>query len=214
MENNITKKHLNLSKMKYELIKTENYLLVVSDEEIKDGDGVLFDGTAIVGLAMNGFVQSEDDKKIIAHLPLNNAPYLDGVDVLPDFEDEVSKIESDAMNDYIKAKNNQDKCIGFIDGYNKAKETYKYTEDDLRRAFNAGLMNKYSRTGEAVAETEFIQSLNQPKLPIAFVCETEKKLVMNLGIDVFNPNSHIYLNQPKTITNSEERTEWVGKYEF
>lgn len=27
-----------------------------------------------------------------------------------------------AVNDYIKAKNNQDECIGFIDGYDKGVE--------------------------------------------------------------------------------------------
>jgi hypothetical protein len=35
---------------------------------------------------------------------------------------------------------------------------------------------------------------------------------MNLGLDVFNPNRHVFLNEPKTIINSEGKQEWVGKY--
>jgi len=41
------------------------------------------------------------------------------------------------------------------------REAYKYTEQDLRNAFNAGLMNRYSRIGEAVAEEEFIKNIRR-----------------------------------------------------
>jgi hypothetical protein len=46
-----------------------------------------------------------------------------------------------AVNDYIKAKHNQDECIGFIDGYTQCQEDNKdkkYTYEDMRRAFFNG----------------------------------------------------------------------------
>jgi hypothetical protein len=59
---------------------------------------------------------------------------------------------------------------------------------------------------------DIIKSLQQPKYPIAFEREMERKLVLNLGVDVFNPNTHVYSDEPKTIINSEGRVELVGKY--
>lgn len=38
------------------------------------------------------------------------------------------------LTDYIKEKHNQAECIGFIDGYNKAREKFEFTESDLRQA--------------------------------------------------------------------------------
>ena len=70
--------------MKTKLIKTEKYLLVLSDEK-KIGDicyGV--DGIGIWSGVVESLKHEEQPKKIIAHLPLNGAEYLDGVDVLPD----------------------------------------------------------------------------------------------------------------------------------
>ena len=40
-----------------------------------------------------------------------------------------------AVDSYIRKKNNQDKCVGFIDGYEKCQEDMidkKYTEDDIK----------------------------------------------------------------------------------
>jgi len=85
--------------MKYEIIQTENYLLVVSDEEIKDNDWYL--GLKLkVNKAENGIHHVANAhskiKKIICHLPLNGAPYLDGVDVLPEIEDEIEKLAEES----------------------------------------------------------------------------------------------------------------------
>jgi len=65
-------------------------------------------------------------------------------------------------------KDTQNYIVKQFNGLEKAKEMekeqredYKYTEQDLRNAFNAGLMNKYSRIGEAVAEEEFIKNIRR-----------------------------------------------------
>lgn len=71
--------------MEHKLIKTENYLLIVSNE-IEVGDYITD--------KYNVWVWQDDSsllgrKKVIAHLPLNNAPYLEGVDVLPKIGNEI-----------------------------------------------------------------------------------------------------------------------------
>ena len=72
--------------MKHELIKTEDYLLVVSDKEIKYvrpyiGRYHLEQGHYLTDLTVC--------KLVIAHLPLNNAQPLEGVDLLPPFKEDV-----------------------------------------------------------------------------------------------------------------------------
>ena len=179
--------------MTHKLIHTPNYLLVVDDSEIKEGDYCLmFDdfGNLFLGNLpsqylgeKNGHHLNKGLKKIIAHLPLNNSPILEGVDLLPPFsrhqEDGIEKI---AEQEY--PTSNLDLTISvatnvigqsfFIEGYNKAKEKYKYTEEDIRMAVRDG-----SAMGE-VNDEEYeeyvkwiIQSLSQPKMPVAFECEIE-----------------------------------------
>ena len=48
-------------------------------------------------------------------------------------EDEVEhhNVIGKPLDDYIREKHNQDRCMGFIDGYKKCKETYKFTEEDM-----------------------------------------------------------------------------------
>ena len=92
--------------MTHNLIKTEKYLLVVDDSKIKDGDWCL-EGDFIgkvrdydndqdsydcwLGDSLNGYATYYDNcKKIIAHLPLNDAPDLKGVDLLPKTESQVA----------------------------------------------------------------------------------------------------------------------------
>ena len=77
------------------LIKTDDYLLVVDDSEIKEGDYRVN--------IQRGYIQLVDDnpeyynkrndvfKKVIAHLPLNNSPILRDVDLLPQLEKETYK---------------------------------------------------------------------------------------------------------------------------
>jgi len=192
--------------MNHELIQTENYLLIVDDLEIKVGDLYLNQtGNVIEKLTYRIPSSGHWCKKIIAHLPLKNSPVLEGVDLLPPIEDDVEKLADEIYPETYYSGLYVDGWLkaGFIKGYNKAKEKYKFTEEDLRKAFNAGLMNRYSRTGEAVAEEEFIKSLQQPKIPIGFEREWNTKQI---------PDFH--QDEPKTTTNSQGQTVWVGKYIF
>jgi hypothetical protein len=85
--------------MTHKIIQTEKYLLVVDDSEIKEGDWFHLDMSdndrpdEIHQMGINkrsktgGINFSEPNswtsccKKIIAHLPLNNSPTLEGIDL-------------------------------------------------------------------------------------------------------------------------------------
>ena len=76
--------------MKYEIIKTDDYLLVVDDSEIKEGDYRVNIQRGYIKLVDDNpeYYNKRNDvfKKVIAHLPLNNAPVLEGVELLPPLE--------------------------------------------------------------------------------------------------------------------------------
>jgi hypothetical protein len=229
--------------MRYDIIKTTDYLLICDDSYINNGDKVLYNNRDILTTLQFDtwftkwdFVEKNippvnyirNCKKIIAHRPLNGAPYLDDVSVLPSLlkEDDVQKLADEASQKFKRNDELDDLILGvsansFEEGYNKAREKYKFTEEDLRKAMKMAQEQEFVRHTDSEyraviaythSEMDIIKSLQQPKYPIAFDCEMERKLVLNLGIDVFNPNSHVYLDELKTITNSEGRVELVGKY--
>jgi hypothetical protein len=208
--------------MKYEIIYTEDCALIVSDEEIKPGD---FNVPSDCNKSSDISRTSEEDlvvvndkfngyKKIIGHRPFTNAAILEGVPMLPQFSKEKSVVsiaeeillshpdfKAEGFSEYQNGRFN-----GIIDGFNKAKETYKFTEEDLETAMlkiSEYLLesienNKVPNSGEKV--DEIIQSLQQPKLPKYFQIEM---------LCYVNPEFNEY---PKTITNSEGQTELIGKY--
>jgi hypothetical protein len=202
------------------IIKTDNYLLVVDDSEIKNW---YLDDVGVVRKATTWDSEywsvRKDYKKIIAHLPLNppfiygytNSPVLEGVPLLPPLEDEVEKLadelyleKSNRINDseirgYIVSATKG----GFIDGYNKAKEKYKYTEEDMRNAIVKGFLMGMDREHDITEVVEnFIQSLQQPKMPVAFECDIEYIGFQDEGD----------LEEPKSFINSQGFTQWVGRY--
>jgi hypothetical protein len=196
------------------IIKTDNYLLVVSDEEIKVKDKVYWtDPEDGISSQINTALEIYEDlifmsepnaseieafphevKKIIAHLPLNNSPILEGVDLLPPLEDEP-----------------------------KGFDEYEYTEDDMIEysnwLFKWCEYNKYRKLiygvepygiGEFISDKDMFvkflkeKSLQQPKYPIGFECEMVTRV-----LDVYPQTiNHI----PKTTTNSQSQTVLVGNY--
>ena len=78
--------------MEKELIKTPEYLLVVDDSEIKVGDWVIETRNGLNELHFTNsryVINKHIQKKVIAHLPLNNSPILEGVPLLPPLEEGV-----------------------------------------------------------------------------------------------------------------------------
>jgi hypothetical protein len=206
--------------MKHKIIQIENYLLVVDDSEIKVRD---FCYNSIKNTWNEDIILYQDAmpkyhyvgfKKIIAHLPLNNSPILDGVDLLPLIEDDVEKLAKQEYPQPIPYQVGLSvgadmKKEAFIDGYNKAKEKYKYTEEDLKKAmkYASEITNNKMKYME-----DYIQSLQQPKMPVTFECETI--WINSFGTEV-NTNSYDVKDlKRKTILNSQGLTQWVGKYHY
>ena len=172
------------------IIKTDNYLLIVSDEI----PTTWYYDTYLNKLRHTGgaeYGESSISKKVIGHLPLNNSPILEGVDLLPPLEDEIEKLAKQEI------LYNDQKRAWWKQGYNKAKEKYKWTDEDLRKVLTDKLLYELS-------VDEIIQSLQQPKYPIGFECEMVTRV-----FDVYPQTiNHI----PKTTTNSQGQTVLEGKY--
>ena len=202
--------------MKNEIIYTDDYALIVSDEHIKDvrphkGKYHLEDG-----LTINKFPDYLTDlgacKLIIAHRPLTDAPILEGVPLLPEFSQEDDVVEL-ALRTYPFGNSERN---ALITGYNKAKETYKYTEEDLRKAIDMATTRRHEDTVLFFRSDEIIQSLQQPKRPKYFECEMEPKYkhigaVKGIYGSGFRKQNLMY-GLPKTITNPQGQKELVGSY--
>jgi hypothetical protein len=214
------------------IIKTENYLFVVDNEsEIKEGQRGLSINDAVY--THHNHLGKDYGKKIISHLPLNNAPTLEGVPLLPPLEDEVEKLEMEYFIELEKrrevAKNFTGQVAGrhpdafghsemiymnrgYIEGYNKAKEKHKYTEEDLRKSVAYAISHKHIK-GDILIN-KIIQSLQQPKYPVSFesameLCEESCKNDWCKHRGCQNP---IHGDSIKTIINSQGLTQLVGKY--
>ena len=198
--------HLKENKMTHKLIKTDNYLLVVDDSGIEVGDYYWNKEYPSQVYKRHHYNTFSDYKKIIAHLPLNGSPILEGVDLLPPIEDDEDLIE-DALSDLPKNLNKTSVYgLGFIDGrisgYQKAREKYKYTEEDVRKAIT--MARDLEDWQDLVWEYEYddiIQSLHQ--YPTEFECEMETV--------PHPPPSRGFSVVPKTITTAQG-IQWVGKY--
>ena len=163
--------------MQHKLINTGDYLLIVDDSEIKYNDWYYSYLSETIGQAAPNALGNPNLKKVICHLPLNNSSILEGVDLLPPLEDEVEKLADEIVGDSIYYEedrvNLSDGMDLFMIGYNKAKEKYKYTEDDLIKLLEWVKTDDYryfSRTGTSQELLgQVIQSLQQPKMPVSFL---------------------------------------------
>jgi hypothetical protein len=206
--------------VKYNIIQTENYLLIVDDLEIKVGDwfynNVLMKCLKVIGVwgdKVDSLNSNLETFKVITHLPLNNSPVLEGVDLLPPLEDDVEKlvynIYKQSFDEFGEPEWDEGKLYhrqkGFVEGYNKAKEKYKYTEEDLREALFEVLNTSKeeccaTHTKDSIVR-RVIKSLQQPKTPVAFECHSTREFrIIDLSHQVY------YEKVGQTV--------WVGKYIF
>lgn len=65
------------------------------------------------------------------------------------------------LNLYIKEKHTQEECIGFIDGYNKAKEEGVFTLEDMEKALSESF--KAQQEGYNITTKEIINQIQQSK---------------------------------------------------
>ena len=186
--------------MEHKIINTGDYLLIVDDSEIKK-ETYCYDSINNILVFYKGSMKNIGFQKVISHLPLNNSPILDSVDLLPKFskEEDVEKKSYDFIKDI---EGNGAQRLAFIDRYLEAKEKYKYTEKQLDDAISWATTKAREGIITHWDIDNFIQSLQQPKMPVGFKREfLENKLWGQKGTGVYI-----------TETNSQGNTQWVGEY--
>lgn len=200
--------HLKENKMTHKLIKTDNYLLVVDDSGIEVGDYYWNKEYPSQVYKRHHYNTFSDYKKIIAHLPLNGSPILEGVDLLPPIEDDVEILipfPEYHCRDGREIKTWMDGWEeGHKEGYQVAREKYKYTEEDMRKAIT--MARDLEDWQDLVWEYEYddiIQSLHQ--YPTEFECE-----MIPCNPIKYTTEDHLDV-EPKTITTAQG-IQWVGKY--
>ena len=199
--------------MKNEIIYTEDCALIVSELTSPGKEGQVFLTKENIIHTVVGW--NYGDRLIIGHRPFTDAAILEGVPLLPEFSQEDDVVEL-ALRTYPFGNSERN---ALITGYNKAKETYKYTEDDLIAVWNIAFEEGVSLDDEIndpVSFKDVIQSLQQPKRPKYFECEMEPKYkhigaVKGIYGSGFRKQNLMY-GLPKTITNSQGQKELVGSY--
>ncbi len=185
--------------MTHKIIKTDNYLLVV-DDSLTVGKGYALNTSYKLLLKYNTdqhlFYANDIVKKIIAHLPLNGSPILEGVDLLPPLEDDIEQLAKEWYDTEVFSSSHIADINSFKEGYNKAREKYKYTEEDIRKA----LLIKHDGL-----DSDYVIEHISNKYPTEFDCEM---------VGVIEHKDGLVSNQyeiPKTITTAQG-VQWVGKY--
>jgi hypothetical protein len=219
-------------KNRFKRIETTDYILAVSDEEIKDvrkyKGRYHLEKESIINIFPDYLTDLCECKLIISYHPKGNAPELD-LPLLPELsvEDDIEKLSEKyfPILNIVGLRNcpNKSKREGFIKGYKSA--TKKYSEGDLYTAFNVGrTYEKSNHKGVGQSELiDYIQSLNQPKW---FVAEMEELDIETIEkeLGIFGHDEGLtereyeeYLkNNPlklKTTTNSQGKQVLVGTYE-
>jgi hypothetical protein len=201
--------------MTHKLIKTDNYLLVVDDSDMV-GNGYRLDIERMsIGIIDDDYFYNTRKhifKKVIAHLPINDSRILEGVDLLPPYsrhqEDGVDALgEYHWKMKYIMALDEFTKPYiieDFKAGYNKAREKYKYTQEDIRKA----LLIKHDGL-----DADYVIEVISNKYLTEFKCEVEVKCTGNndKGCFMHSPAINCGCVKPKTVTTAQGR-QWVGKY--
>ena len=177
--------------MKLQLIKTENYLVAVSDY-IESSYCFVLNKDEILKVKASSENELFHDKGwnlkteapfITHHLPLNNEPVLDGVELLPEFDDEATLLVEEFKISYKTVGLTDYEVSAFIIGYNKAKEKYKFTEGDMRKAlfeccntvFQKATVGKNTEKLYFNYEVEnIINKIKEPKYPKYFNTETNQ----------------------------------------
>lgn len=202
--------------MKHEIIYTDEYALIVSDVQIKDVIPFMGKYHLEKGQTINQFpnylTDLSDCKLIIAHRPLTDAPILRWIPVLPAFigsqQDDVQQL-SLKMGLEFYVGGNYDFENGVRKGYNKAKETFKYTEEDLRKVITK--CKELFTKGVVYSEEQVIASIQESKRPKYFTIKSTK---MNLDEIKEQGKGFLNANTDKSVTiNSQGQTELIGEYE-
>jgi len=186
---------------KFRILETPDYILGVSDEEIKEEDYQLVPMLSKVEKATKENIHlSYMCYKIIAYRSKGNAKELD-LPLLPEIvvEDDVEKLAHDYLNKNYEYVWDDGDVKTFVAGHKAAIKTYGEVFDFLDK-------NNYLSDDRKILQEEFIQSLKQPKTPKYFIAETEEYV----GIGGRFPQ----FDKLKTRTNFQDRQVLVGTYSY
>lgn len=202
--------------MRHEIIKVDNYLVVIDPKApVEEGEICLF--RAETDYIVKATTPIEEDLviqdiywKIIRHLPLEGSPALEGVPMLPPLpvddawnnglEQELTKLPFTKHLD--DGQYNDGQITGFELGANwgfdKAKEKYKFTEEDMKRLYEGTLQNVGTSIKQSDLPTweQVKESLSRPKIPTHFE-------VLFTGSGMFVPALGDYVYQDDN---------WRGRY--
>jgi hypothetical protein len=216
---------------KFKIIETKDYILAVSDDEIKEGDLCFLEENYYVNGGVGKYNHQKASgwgiaysphghnffKKIISYQPKNNAPELDLplLPLLPEIvvEDDVEKLAKETTKKYVNEREKQTAYLEFIKGYKAA--TKVYSEEDLRKAIKMavkGMLDSGVKGWTTVTENEIIQSINQPKTHEWFVAEMEYQNLDGKWSSYYPFASSAKDSRLKTTTISG-KTYLVGHYE-
>ncbi len=195
----------------YTLIPIKDYHVIVSDELPRS----IADASFNIKQMRSGHFGGEDlefNRRVIAS---TNSDYLPNIDVSI-IADKIGGVDVDKL--FKKYLNERYKTMGnpqyfdereckrvFFDTFNKAKETFKYTEEDLRKAFKAGKeyqMGEYSEYHGGKEHNypdieQYIQSLQNKQYKVELEMEYETKLTTNGTLYLDNPRIKITNNSVK-----------------
>jgi hypothetical protein len=215
---------------KLQIIETPDYILAVSDEEIKESEKDFFiiandrDKTWInrlekvieckidpkhgkVLILSSGFIYVDEGCKIIAYQPKGNAPELN-LPLLPEIviEDDVEKLFKKEEKGYYSFKDNYNIALDWFKKGHKTA-TKVYSEDDLIQL--AGELSFKWHNGEIKDlgssigwSKRYVESLKQPK-PKWFVAEYKTEYTED-GLD--------YQSDELKTTTINGKTYLVGTY--
>lgn len=173
-----------ISELGLEVIKLEDQVLLVDKLEHTNVRLILHQS---INGKVNHFYKSDEidledyNKRRFLGLTFNvvaSTKPLEGLPLLV-IEDEVEKLARNHSVDRFKKSDNQryfnqTSCeIDFIEGHNKAKETYKFTEEDMKLAWQAGCKAILNR-GTAFFE-EFIADVKKKELWIEVEVDEESE---------------------------------------
>ncbi len=193
--------------MKYKIKQiNDSERVVISDEEIKEGDWYIYAGQISQRFRKNPLAEYPKP----AYLKIISAEKELNVDVpiLPNFRDwEVEKEANKAYKEYCEKHNIDYHLLDascFYIGYNHNKNTY--TKEDLRKAMIAIHKKCYGRMYDEKDEECIIKSLD--KIPQYIVLETNERCKCGTTCE-FSICKHE--SKPKLITNSEGKKEVIIK---
>jgi hypothetical protein len=205
--------------MKHEIIKTENYLLVVEETNVpKIGKWYYNSDNSNLFIIVNDYPLPKSDI-VISHLPLNGSPILEGVDLLPP----LSLNQTKYIKEYQQYDDGTHVCIAYsngdwfcdcgLEGNEEAEKNAdlildklndSYTEEDLRIAIQQAFLSGVERLEDfGKVESMLMKNIQQPKYPIGFECEV-------LDTAKIGFTSTVPMNL--TTTTPEGHTQWIGTY--